>query len=106
MGKQHSPDSKCPYLSFSQTFSQIVCLSIPNDLSVYPLAAQAALSMVGERRLEHVHALVADVLLRGVRGDVAECGCWRGGVAALAAAVISVAGELASGLDFIIHVFV
>lgn len=27
-------------------------------------------------------------------GDVAECGCWRGGVAALAAAVLRAAGEL------------
>jgi len=33
-------------------------------------------------------------VLRNVPGDVAECGCWRGGVAALAAAVLRAAGEL------------
>ena len=60
--------------------------SAPND--------SPALSMVGKRRLDHVHALLDDVVLRGVPGDFAECGCWRGGVAALAAAVLKSAGQL------------
>ena len=33
-------------------------------------------------------------ILRSVPGDVAECGCWRGGVAALATAVLKASGQL------------
>jgi len=67
------------------------------DGHVWPAGDDQALSMVGRRRLDHVQALVEDVVLRSVPGDVAECGCWRGGVAALAAAVLHAAGELRRG---------
>merc|ERR1712185_293036 len=60
----------------------------------WPAADSPALSMVGRRRLDHVHALIDDVVLRGVPGDFAECGCWKGGVAAVAAAVLRASGQL------------
>jgi O-methyltransferase len=47
-----------------------------------------ALTMVGRRRLDHLHALLQDLIWRRVPGDVIECGCWRGGVGLLAAAVL------------------
>ena len=38
--------------------------------------------------MDHVHALLDDVVIRGVGGGFVEAGCWKGGVAMLAAAVL------------------
>jgi hypothetical protein len=46
--------------------------------------------MVGRRRFDHLNGLIQDVLHRGVKGDIIELGCWRGGVALFAAAAVAV----------------
>jgi O-methyltransferase len=50
-------------------------------------------TMVGRRRLDHVRRCVEDVLERGVPGDLAECGVWRGGVLALMRACLEAHGD-------------
>jgi len=52
-----------------------------------------ALTMVGRRRIDHLHALIQDVIWRSVPGDIIECGCWRGGVSLFAAAALVAYGE-------------
>ena len=45
-------------------------------------------TMVGLKRLENVQFCVEDVLARGVPGDFAETGVWRGGVCILIRAIL------------------
>ena len=49
----------------------------------------SALTMVGRRRIDHMNALIQDVLHRDIPGDIIELGCWRGGVALFAAAAVA-----------------
>ncbi|RZJ23769.1 MAG: macrocin O-methyltransferase [Haliea sp.] len=51
-----------------------------------------ALTMVPRVRLDHLQACVEDVLVRGVPGDLMECGVWRGGVTILMRALLKVHG--------------
>ena len=53
--------------------------------------------MVERPRLSHLHALIQDLLVRNVPGDMIEAGCWRGGVAILMAACLE--GYEAPGLS-------
>ena len=48
-----------------------------------------AMSMSGYRRLNNAELLVADVIARGIPGDVIETGVWRGGLSALMTAVVA-----------------
>ena len=89
-----------PTSAYLELFKSVVLNRIANpspekiDGHQWPANDSPALSMVGQRRLDHVHALLDDVVLRGVPGDFAECGCWKGGVAAFAAAVFRSADQL------------
>jgi O-methyltransferase len=49
-------------------------------------------TMVGLKRLENVQFCVEDVLARGVPGDFAETGVWRGGVCILIRAILKAHG--------------
>lgn len=55
--------------------------------AVGPLAGE---SMVGRRRLDHLHWCIEDVLARGVPGDIIEAGVWKGGTSILMRAVLAV----------------
>ncbi len=54
---------------------------------------QHADTMVGLARLDNVQACVADVVARGVPGDLIEAGTWRGGVTVLMRAVLAALGD-------------
>jgi hypothetical protein len=47
-----------------------------------------AYTMVGLKRLDNVQMAIETVLAENIPGDVCECGVWRGGVVALAAAIL------------------
>ena len=101
-GLSSSDAGNNPTSAYLEMFKAVVLNSISRpspekvDGHKWPAADSPALSMVGRRRLDHVHALIDDVVLRGVPGDFAECGCWKGGVAAVAAAVLRPAANCAS----------
>ena len=50
-------------------------------------------TMVGLRRLENLEALVADVVRRGVPGDLVETGVWRGGASIFMRGILKALGE-------------
>lgn len=49
-------------------------------------------TMVGLRRLDHLHHAVAQVLADGIPGDLIEAGVWRGGAGILMRATLAVHG--------------
>ena len=51
------------------------------------------LSMIGEKRLEHLQTCVEAVIAEGVPGDLVECGVWRGGAAMLMAGILKARGN-------------
>ena len=55
----------------------------------WPLVGE---TMIGARRLDHLHACVERVLADGVDGDLVETGVWRGGAAILMRAILAVHG--------------
>jgi O-methyltransferase len=55
----------------------------------WPLVGE---TMIGARRLDHLHACVERVLADGIDGDLIETGVWRGGAAILMRAVLAVHG--------------
>jgi O-methyltransferase len=50
-------------------------------------------TMVGTARLDNLHELVAEVVRRGVPGDLAETGVWRGGTAIFMRAALEAYGD-------------
>ena len=46
-----------------------------------------AITMTGMRRLDHLHMILEDIILRGVKGDFIELGVWKGGLCILAKAI-------------------
>jgi O-methyltransferase len=50
-------------------------------------------TMIGLQRLENIQACVADVIERGVPGDVIETGVWRGGACIFMRAILKAYGE-------------
>jgi len=61
--------------------------------------------MVGGRRIDHLDALIQDVLYRGVPGDFIECGCWRGGVGLFAAAAFEAYATAAASISALVSPF-
>jgi len=59
--------------------------------------------MVGDRRIDHLDALIQDVLYRDVPGDFIECGCWRGGVGLFAAAAFEAYATAASSVTALVY---
>ena len=59
--------------------------------------ARAALSMAGQRRLDHTTAVVASVVEDGVPGDFFETGVFRGGMSFVAAKTFELLGKAAAG---------
>jgi O-methyltransferase len=53
---------------------------------------QYADTMIGQKRLDNIHACVEDVLRRNVPGDLIETGVWRGGGSILMRAVLKAHG--------------
>ncbi|MCW3063162.1 MAG: macrocin-O-methyltransferase, partial [Solirubrobacterales bacterium] len=51
-----------------------------------------SLTMIGERRLEHLQRSVETVIREGVEGDLIETGVWRGGATILMRAVLQAYG--------------
>jgi O-methyltransferase len=51
-----------------------------------------ALTMVGEKRLDNLHACVETVLREGIPGDLIETGVWRGGSVVLMRAILKAHG--------------
>jgi len=64
------------------------------DGSAWPPGSQA-LSMAGQRRLDHIVALIATVVSERVPGHFIETGVWRGGMSFLAAKTLDVLGTKA-----------
>lgn len=62
------------------------------DGSAWPPGSQA-MSMAGQRRLDHIVALLATVVSEGVAGHFIETGVWHGGMSFLAAKTLDVLGE-------------
>ena len=56
----------------------------------WPASAE---TMIGLFRMDNLHALLLDVIQRGVPGDVAEIGAWRGGAGVFMRAVLRACGE-------------
>jgi O-methyltransferase len=56
----------------------------------WPIGAE---TMVGLRRLDNLQHCLADVVARGVPGDVIETGVWRGGAMIFARAVLEALGD-------------
>jgi len=50
-------------------------------------------SMIGSKRMDNLHACVADVLRRGVPGDLMETGVWRGGAVIFMRAALEAYGD-------------
>ncbi len=50
-------------------------------------------TMIGLRRLDNIQECVADVLRRGVPGDLIETGVWRGGAVILMRAILTAYGD-------------
>src|SRR5439155_8565031 len=56
----------------------------------WPASAE---TMIGLFRMDNLHALLLDVIQRGVPGDVAEIGVWRGGATIFMRAVLRACRE-------------
>lgn len=54
---------------------------------------EQAETMIGRRRLDQLHGCVADVLARGVPGDLMETGVWRGGAVIFLRAALAAYGD-------------
>ncbi|WP_433470647.1 TylF/MycF/NovP-related O-methyltransferase [Saccharomonospora azurea] len=65
----------------------------PADLRVGREFHHQAETMIGERRLDHVGELALDAISRGVAGDFAEAGVWRGGTCVYLRGVLAAIGE-------------
>ncbi|KAI7846341.1 hypothetical protein COHA_000178 [Chlorella ohadii] len=73
-----------------------------NDLKLLPFNASRRAtgidwpayghSMIGQRRMDNLRALMEDVLAKGVPGSFVECGVWRGGASIFAKAVLDAHG--------------
>src|SRR5271155_3400583 len=63
-----------------------------------------ALSMVPVARLDNLQGCIADVVARGVAGDLIEAGVWRGGAAIFMRAVLR-ALEVADRTVWVAHSF-
>ena len=50
-------------------------------------------SMIGSKRMDNLHTCVADVLRRGVPGDLMETGVWRGGAVIFMRAALEAYGD-------------
>ena len=50
-------------------------------------------TMIGLRRLENLEALIADLVRRGVPGDLVETGVWRGGASIFMRGVLKALGD-------------
>jgi O-methyltransferase len=65
----------------------------PEDREVGRDWPPTAETMIGLRRLDHLQALIEDILAHNVRGDLIEAGVWRGGASIFMRGVLAAFGS-------------
>ncbi|WP_444453230.1 TylF/MycF/NovP-related O-methyltransferase [Rhodobacter capsulatus] len=66
--------------------------AIGSDTQTAQAGPPLGYTMIGRKRLDHLHGCVSTALAEGVPGDLMECGVWRGGACLLMKAVLDLSG--------------
>lgn len=71
---------------YRDTYIDLIKSVVKNEVYTNKLS----LTMVANDRLENVKYLIENIIINHIKGDIVECGTWRGGVMAFARSILNI----------------